>query len=853
MLCKCSSFSAILQKGVGQRRGNKGGNFGKLGVALFWMGSTFAEMDGWIAVALFLPLIGGLLLGPVGARWRRQVGWIALAFPILSFLAIVAAGLSRGDSGAVVVEWPWVPSLGISLSFLVDGLSILFGLIVSGVGILVFCYATQYFDGDEPGLNRFYAYLVLFMAAMLGTVFADNLILLFIFWELTGITSFLLIGFLHDKEASRVGARMALLVTVFTGLFTLVGFIGVGVLAGTYSLETLLAGGMPGGVDGWAVNAFLLLILVGAFGKSAQFPFHFWLPRAMEAPTPVSAYLHSATMVKLGVFLVARLFPVFSEAAVWYPVLTLVGFGTMAWAAFLALRSNQLKAILAYSTVTQLGALIGVYGLSSQTGLFGDFYHILDHVFYKASLFMVAGIVTHCTGLKDIRQLGGLRQAMPVTAVAAAIGCASMAGVPLTMGFVSKEMILADMTQVALGGSLIAWVALGLLGLATFFKVAFAARFWFNLFAGPVPEEAAKHLHRPSLALQIPPAILAGLSVLMGLILPLADHLIHGLNVAAMHMREGHLAMWHGLTIDLLISLGLLGAGWWLYTRGRAADWRWAEIPAWMRFDLGFEAFVKGFNEATVRITRFLRSESPPDYLLVIVGTIVLVSGGFLVQAFMDGEGAAFQIADWSFDGYFLRVMATIIIGLACVGVVFLTQWTSQLILLSTAGYLTTFLFVIYRAPDLALTQILVESATLILILLLLGRFPKSAQSGEDRDRGLRPRNILNLLVSLGLGTVVTFTILIANAVEPETRLGTAILEQTKGLAEGTNAVNTILVDFRGFDTLGEISVLVIAVLGSIGLFFRYKRSERERRQRALGAPGFGIFHSQPKGKEERS
>jgi multicomponent K+:H+ antiporter subunit A/multicomponent Na+:H+ antiporter subunit A len=802
----------------------------------------------FIGIAVFLPLIGGLLLGPLSGWLGKRVGWVAFCFPVICFSMVVAAGVEAGATPHVLVEWPWIPSLGISLSFLVDGLSLLFAGIVSGVGVLIFFYAIHYFKADAPNQGRFYSYLLLFMSAMIGTVMADNLMLLFIFWELTGITSFLLIGFLHDKEASRVGARMSLLVTMLTGLCMLVGIIILQQTTGTLSIselmETDLAAYLP--LDGVLINVILILILLGAFGKSAQFPFHFWLPRAMEAPTPVSAYLHSATMVKLGVFLVARMYPVLSDVTLWVPILTIVGFGTMLIAAFLALRSNVLKAILAYSTVTQLGDLIGLYGLESQLGVFSDYFHILDHVFYKACLFMVVGIITHCTGMKDLRDLGGLRRKMPLLAIAAGIACASMAGLPFTMGFVAKEMLLADFALLLSEGPWTAWVAFVFLALASVMKIAFSCRLFYYLFLGPVPEKVQQHLHAPSCWFQLPPLILAGCSLVFGLVLVIPEKLLHYLHVDGLQTREGHLAMWHGFNIELAISLAIICAGLSLFLYGRSTNWRWTVIPKFLRFDEHFEWLLLEFNAFTKWITKLLRSESPADYLPVMITVLVAAFGGFLLHHFDMRIGSAFIMSDWEFSFNTLRVFTVVLIGLSALGVVLLSRWTGQLIMLSAVGFLITFYFVLYRAPDLALTQILVESATLVMVLVLLARFPKSAQEGEDKELFHGLRNFMNLVISLGLGLVVTFTILIANAQEPFSRLGDAFLEQSVPYAEGSNAVNTILVDFRGFDTLGEIAVLVIAVLGAIGLFFRYKRSTQQRQQRALGAPGFGIFHAQP-------
>jgi len=799
---------------------------------------------GW---AIGFPLLGGLVFAMVAPALGKRAGWAALAFPVSSFLCLIALAAKVGSGGQTVVAWTWIPSMGISLSFLVDGLSLFFGFIVSGVGILVFFYAIQYFKDKPKDPGRFYSYMILFMTAMIGTVMADNLILLFIFWEFTGITSFLLIGFLHDSPSSRAGARMALLVTMLTGLFMLVGIILLGSVGGTYSISQLMDAGLGLPMDSALLNGALILVLLGAFGKSAQFPFHFWLPRAMEAPTPVSAYLHSATMVKLGVFLVARIFPIFSQAELWIPVLTLVGFGTMAVAAFLALRSNALKAILAYSTITQLGDLIGIYGLESQLGVFSDYFHILDHVFYKACLFMVVGIITVCTGCKDIRDLGGLRHTMPWLAVASGIACASMAGLPLTMGFVAKEMLLNDFSLLLKDGPWTAWLAFLLLAAASIMKIAFSLRIFVHLFFGQVPKPLQGKIKKPSLAFQLPPLLLAGGSLICGLVLIIPESLIHYLEVEGLQKRFGHLAMWHGVNLELATSLAIICGGLSLFVFGRGTRWSWASIPAALQFDVGFETLIRKFNRLTREITRVLRSESPTDYLPILISVFVVALGGFLLHHFENGIGTAFRPEHWEFSHQSLRMFIATLIGLAALGVVFLSRWTSQLVLVSAAGFLTTFYFVLYRAPDLALTQILVESATLILVLLLLARFPKSAQAGEDADLFHGARNGFNALLSLGLGAVVTTTILIAGAGGRETVLGNAFLKQTLHEAEGANTVNTILVDFRGFDTLGEISVLVIAVLGSLGLFFRYKRSEEQRAQRALGAPGFGIFQNQPR------
>ncbi|NJK90833.1 MAG: hypothetical protein HC904_02730 [Blastochloris sp.] len=359
--------------------------------------------------ALLLPLGSALLVPFFNQQLRRNSGLLLPLIPLISFALLLALALQTRGSSQTLLELPWVPSLSINLTFLVDGLSLFFGLIVTGIGTLIFLYARSYFEGDQDSaLGRFYSYLLLFLTAMLGTVFAGNLITMFICWELTGIASFLLIGFSHEKEGSRHGARMALLITGLTGLIMLFGLIMLGLGTGTWLWSDLITSDLNSLHSSPWFNAALVLIFLGAMGKSAQFPFHFWLPNAMAAPTPVSAYLHSATMVKLGVYLCARIFPVFHQAELWFPLLCSIGFGTMLYCAWLALRSHDLKAILAYSTVSQLGFLIGFYGMGSSVGVHFDFIHILSHALYKACLFMIVGIVDHSCGIRDIRQLGGL-------------------------------------------------------------------------------------------------------------------------------------------------------------------------------------------------------------------------------------------------------------------------------------------------------------------------------------------------------------------------------------------------------------------------------------------------------------
>ncbi len=795
-------------------------------------------------IALGLPLLLGPWLGPLGRILGRRVGWVALAAPVLTTAALLWLALEVGLPGSRVVAWPWIPSLGINLSFLLDGLSLFFALVVSGMGVLVFWYANFYLDDQYQHHGRFYAYLTLFMAAMLGTVLANNLMLLFVFWELTGITSFLLIGFLHEEASSRVGARQALLVTGFTGLLLLAGVLMTRQAGGSFDLDVLLREGLPAGEHrGW-LTAALCLMLLGAFGKSAQFPFHFWLPNAMAAPTPVSAYLHSATMVKLGVFLCARLFPLFNESAIWAPLLSWIAFGTMLLGAVLALQSHDLKAILAFSTVSQLGYLIGYYGLGPARGVEYDYLHTLNHVFYKGSLFMIAGVVIHSTGLQDIRQLGGLGRRLPWLGAACAISAATMAGVIGTTGFLSKELMLKEIFEAMRPHGALGSYAAGCVLVTSVVKVAFAARFFTNIFRGPEPPAVKAHFHAPPLALQMPAFLLAAAAVVFGLAPMLLDAPLHAVAVPGLHHPADHLAVWHGVTLELIVSTGVLVLGAALYGFGQRTQWRWARIPPALRFDGFFEAGLGGFSKFTKGLTRGLQADRPVNYLPLVLGFALLLVGGWTVRALVL-EGRLFDglVPAAGGPGDWLRAFAATLIALAVVGAVLLRRWTTQLISLSIAGFLTTFYFVLYRAPDLALTQILVEVVTLILVLVLLGRFPRSAERGEETWRPPPWRRALNLALAVGMGGLMTGLVLWVNARPADRSIGDWFPAHTEELAAGTNAVNTILVDFRGFDTLGEITVLLIATLGALGLMMRYKRTPEEYRQGPLGPAGMGLHH----------
>ncbi len=783
-------------------------------------GSGFSSAESWLVLlAIFLPLAVVPLILAAARKAGPATGWLAM-IPAVVSLFILAWLAFRLEAGPRVLEVPWIPSIGLPLSFLIDGLSVFYGLVICGIGAVVCWYAVGYLDHPDGSHGRFYACLLIFMSAMLGTVLSDNLLTLFVFWEMTGVASFLLIGFFHAKTEARTGARRALLVTVATGLCLLIGIIMLGWSGGTYSISRLMAMG-PASFpqdDGWVGIAFLL-VMIGAFGKSAQFPFHFWLPGAMAAPTPVSAYLHSATMVKLGVFLTARIFPVFNHLDLWFPILTGICFTTMLLGAYLALRSNDLKTILAYSTVSQLGFLIGVYGLGGGLGVKFDFVHVLSHVFYKGALFMVAGVVDHSTGTRDVRRLGGLGKHMPLTMLACGLGAATMAGLPLTTGFISKELMLAELTAARADHPVAAWVLLAMLALSATMMVAFAARIFFGVFRGEKPAEL--HVHAPGWSLQIPPLLLVAAAVVFGVFPGWLQNLLGGFTVAGLQATEVEsLHLWHGFTPELFTSLGILTAGAGLYAFGQRTAWRWAEIPPWLRFDRAFERAHDGLLLGAKKLTLALRADWPPAYLPIVITFFLLVPGVALFTA--EWPEFKYDLSGWAINP--LRALVAGMTICALLGVVFLPRWSAQLVALSIAGFFTTFYFVLYQAPDLAMTQILVESASVVMILLLLSRFPSSSQLGVRLDFGWDWRHLFRIGLSLGVGLLMVLLVLFSDLHRHPDPVGLRILEMSEPLAAGSNAVNTILVDFRGFDTLGEITVLLTATLGVLGLMMRYKR-----------------------------
>lgn len=767
------------------------------------------------------PLV--LLLGP---RLGPRVGWVALVTPLAGLASCLALS-SLPHAERAVTGWDWVSRLGVKLSFTCDGLALFYGFLVTGIGSLVTFYAIYYLDEHYRDHGRFYFLLQLFTGTMLVSVFSSDLLVLFTAWELTGVTSFFLIGFLYDQADSRRGARMALLTTAATGLALLVGIVLLRHIFGTFELSRMLVTPVPEEQRSLLGIAFGCCFL-GICGKSALFPFSYWLPNAMAAPTPVSAYLHSATMVKLGVFLSARLLPVFVGAPGWTQCLLSVGFATYALAALFAWLSYDLKAVLAYTTVAQLGLLVGQYGFAVPgEPIFGDLLHVLNHSLYKACLFMVVGIIDHSTGGRDLRGLGGLLQKMPLTAVIAMIGLAALVGVPFTSGFVSKELLI----DTALAYGTAHPTLLGAWPLASFIfgsivQVVVVLRIVRWVFFGRLPEQIEANFRSPSLGMQLPPLLLA-LAVLLFGVWPSAFARVSDAFAVSHSGPLQELSLWHGWTPTLMVSASVFLSGgllFWLVLNGRSE--RFA-APRWaLDLDRTFDRVVEGLPALGQRADRALGFHRPSLYLTITVMFSVMVwltyldgARGLLVPAIERAGNAPAGPEAWGRWG---------VVTLVSTATLFAAAWRRpipQLFAVSLVGYAVAVYYVLYRAPDLALTQLLVEAATLILVLLVVLRLKRDGAEHEAMPPPSPSARLARVTASAGAGLALGLGVLLFRS-DLFPYAGAYYLGETVPLAHGRNAVNTVVVDFRGFDTMLEITVLVIATLGCLGLLFRPSGSQ---------------------------
>ena len=762
-------------------------------------------MPGLLLTSLIvLPLLGSLASWP--ERLRQRLAPTYALVPVLQFLIVISFWTTVQDGGQFQVSWPWAPSLGLHLSFSLDGLSWLFTSLISGVGMLVFIYAAFYMP-DDPTLPRLYRFLLLFNAAMMGVVIADNLVLLLVFWELTSVSSFLLIGFRSERAAACEGASKAFGLTAIGGLVMLFGILFVYAEHGTFELSVLLSNSAA------IPTAAGLCFLVGAFTKSAQFPFHIWLPSAMEAPTPVSAYLHAATMVKAGVYLIARLTPLFAEDPTWSATVTSVGTVTLVWGGVLACKQVDLKALLANSTVSQLGLIVVLLGLQTEIALFAAVLHILNHAAFKGALFLTAGTVEHETQTRDLRQLGGLRAAMPVLTVAATLASLSMAGLPPLGGFISKELFYEGVLEVDV---LLTTLAVA----ASCFTFLYSLIFFHGTFFAPPStqqhtdqQHGAVHHgeqhpdeHHSSAGLLAPIVVLSSLAVLFGLIPSLAETLVTpAFTVIYGSPPHLHLSLWHGFTPALGLSALTIaiGGGAFVLRQRFLQDARERQAP--YSFNRVYADSLTGFTKLFKWTRARYMTGSVTDYVRYLLVALVV---GLSLPLWNFFDTTSFHI-DTTLPAHYELGLA----GLMAVASLRCCRAHSRIVLvlsLSLVGALMSIFFVLFSAPDLALTQILVEAVGLVLFLLVLRYFSVIV----PRRYPLSTR-ALNIGISVGAGVLVSVLLFAAN-VGPSlpSPIPPYYLANSYLLAGGQNVVNVILVDFRGFDTMGEITVFSVAVFG---------------------------------------
>jgi len=755
-----------------------------------------------LALIVLTPFIGALI--PLLAiRAGRNICAAATAAVTGLSLVILLTEVPTVYSGGIPqASMQWLPQLGLSLSFFVDGLGLFFAALILAIGLLVILYARFYLSPTDS-MGRFFCYLLLFQGSMVGIVLSDNILLLVVFWELTSLRSFLLIGYWHHLPASRAGALMALVVTGAGGLALMGGMLLLGHIAGSFMLSEILGRGDVIKASPLYLPT-LLLILAGAFTKSAQFPFHFWLPHAMAAPTPVSAYLHSATMVKAGVFLLARLWPVLSGTQEWFLIVTLTGLATMVIAAWIALFRDDLKALLAFSTVSHLGLLTMLLGLGTRMAVVAGVFHILNHATFKAALFMSAGIVDHAAGTRDIRRLGGLRRLMPITAGLAIVAAASMAGLPLLNGFLSKEMMLEEAAHTVYAGQ--AWLFPLFATFGALLSAAYSARLVFHVFLGPERQDYPQHPHDPPFGMWVPVAVLVVPIVAIGLMpATFAGAIVEQTALAAVGgaLPDYHLALWHGMTPALAMS-GLALAGGlallWVYSAVNHARLIVPRPDAMAMFRASVAGMVRGARLLLHRVD----NGSLPRYMCIVITVIGLLGlAGFLgaAPAPIAGDRPTLPATLPAITGW-------LVLLLAC-GLIVWRHYDrlAALIVTSIVGLIVSLAFLQFSAPDLALTQISVEVVTTILLLLAINLLPRTTPDELPRSYKLGA----GLLATLG-GLGVAALAYAAMTRSFETISGFHIEQSLPG-GGGTNVVNVILVDFRGYDTFGEIIVLAIAAL----------------------------------------
>jgi len=785
--------------------------------------------DDMLLLALIgLSYAGAIAAGLLPTHARNAAAWLAGMTTFACLLIVWAFYPVVEQSGVARYEMGWMPGLGLRFVLRMDGFAWIFAGLVTGIGLLVVLYARYYMSAEDP-VPRFFAFLLAFMGSMLGVVLSGNLIQLAFFWELTSLFSFLLIGYWYHLPSARDGARMAMTITAAGGLALFAGMLVLGHIVGSYDLDRVLASGDSIRSHPLYLPA-LVLIALGALTKSAQFPFHFWLPHAMAAPTPVSAYLHSATLVKAGVFLLARLWPVMAGTEAWFWIVGAAGLVTLLLGAYVAIFQNDLKGLLAYSTISHLGLITLLLGLNSELAMVAAIFHIMNHATFKASLFMAAGIIDHETGTRDIRRLSGLNRSMPFTARLALVAAAAMAGVPLLNGFLSKEMFFAE--------SLIASAPVppfhGMLPvaatLASAFSVAYSLRFIHGAFFGPDPVDLPRQPHEPPAWMRFPVEILVLACIMVGVlpaatIGPFLDMAVRSVLGAATPAYS--LTVWHGFSPPLVMSLVALAGGVVLYLllQRRLQDGpEGTPLLRWIEGQRIFEQTMVFLSwRLARRLERILGTRRLQPQLRLLVCVVVLAAAWTLwLRGLAPG-----RLASSAIDPALALVW---IVGAACaLGAAWKAKFhrVAALILLGGAGLVTCVTFVWLSAPDLALTQLLVEVVTTILLLLGLRWLPRRIEDAEPATRmaeaAARVRRLRDLVIAVLAGGGLAALAYVVMTWPPPDGISRFFLERAYAEGGGTNVVNVILVDFRGFDTLGEITVLGVVALTVYALLRRFR------------------------------
>lgn len=746
---------------------------------------------------LIVHIVVAALAATFGSRLHARVFWLALAAPAATVVWAASIWGDVTDGTPVVQERSWVSELGLDLRFVIDEFALMMLFIVGGVGVLVMAYASQYF-GEEEGLGRFTAFLTVFAGAMTGLVTADSLLLIFVFWELTSVTSYGLIGFKDTKSAARGAATQALIITGAGGLFLLAGLILLIINSGSTTLSGLHGATIGGSIADWAA----VLILIGCFTKSAQVPFHGWLPGAMSAPTPVSAYLHSATMVKAGVFLVARLSPHLAELGPWKPLTLTVGLATMTWGGYRALRQTDLKLMLAYGTVSQLGMLIAVFGAGEPKLLFAGTALLAAHAVFKASLFMVVGIVDHCTRTREISELSGLRRSMPLVAVTALVGGLSMAGMIGFAGFLAKEAAIVGYEQSKIAG---VDLALAVFIGASAFTVAYTLRFLWGAFADKPGVDPSTH--RPATLLVTPAAALMLPTVIFGLADGWSTDLVRRA-AGALDTKAAvyELILWPGFTSAFMLSMGAITAGVVLFAMRAPIEAVQARVGRGRDAADLFHDGLQGVLNGAAKVVGVIQPGSLPLYLAVTLIAVVAVPLAVIID---DVRLPADRV--WAESP--LQAAVVVATMLAAGLLAFAQRRFAAVLLLGSIGLGSAALFVMQGAPDLALTQLLVETVSVAIYVFVLRHLPARFKAPP-----LSGANIVRASVAAFVGItvfVLTVTAVADRRAEP---VDTELIARSYDEADGSNVVNVTLVDFRGFDTVGEALVLVVAAVGVVSI-----------------------------------